>query len=730
VKNQHNPSQLLRFGLFELDAGAGTLSKNGRRIPLQPQPLRVLGFLASRGGRLITREELKHEIWNGTTFVDFEQGLNFCIRQIRIALDENADSPRFLETVPRRGYRFIAECKIVSQDASPEPPERNSLLVRATKEMGARRRYTQAAYVAGSLAFVLVVWIGIILSRRNHPHMPDPSTWVRLTHYTDSATSPALSPDGRMLAFIRGPDTFAGPGQVYVKLLPEGEPVQLTHDSLLKMSPVFSLDGSRIAYTVAIKWETWEVPTMGGEARLMLANASGLIWKDPRHLFFSEIQSGRHMGVASSTDSRTDEHWIYMPRDGSGMAHRSALSPDGRYLLIAEMDTIHGWLPCRLLPSDGSSEGRSIGILGSHCTSATWSPDGRWMYFSSDSEGSFHIWRQRFPDGKPEQVTSGPLEEEGVVFAPDGHSFVTSAGMAEGTIWLHDLNGERQISSEGFAEAPSLSRDGRKLFYLLRLHGRGHFSAGLPPVDDELWQTDLSTGQSKALLPGSAVTAFSVEPDEHRIAYSALDAQGMSHVWLAGVTRAKPPEQIPFYSSQSEDLPIFATNGDLLFRASEGSANYVYRLPHAGDKATKVTEEPIVEPQSVSPNSRWVVTQVAFPGKQTPRGVVAYPMQGGTPIHLCQMLCFVNWTADGKSLFVHLPGTTQFNELGKTYVIPIRGQKTFPPLPNAGIRSEGDLLRVPGTTVIEGMISPGPDARRYTFAKQSVHRNLYRIPAP
>jgi Tol biopolymer transport system component len=173
------------------------------------------------------------------------------------------------------------------------------------------------------------------------------------------------------------------------------------------MSPVFSPDGARIAYTIGVKWDTWEVPALGGDPELMLANASGLIWNGSGQIIFSKIQSGRHMGIVSSSENRNVEHSIYFPKDESGMAHRSVLSTDGRWLLIAEMDSVHGWLPCRVLPADGSSEGKSIGIPGSHCTSATWTTDGHWMYFSSDTGGIFHIWRQHFPDGQPQQVTSG-----------------------------------------------------------------------------------------------------------------------------------------------------------------------------------------------------------------------------------------------------------------------------------------------------------------------------------
>src|ERR1700676_292568 len=105
--NAH-PNGPVRFGSFELDAAGEQLRKDGKPLHLQPQPFRVLSLLTDRAGQLVSREELQHHLWNGDTFVDFEQGLNVCIRQIRAVLNDNADHPRFIETVPRRGYRFIA----------------------------------------------------------------------------------------------------------------------------------------------------------------------------------------------------------------------------------------------------------------------------------------------------------------------------------------------------------------------------------------------------------------------------------------------------------------------------------------------------------------------------------------------------------------------------------------------------------------------------------------------
>src|SRR5215813_1916226 len=99
-------STILRFDIFELDTAAGELRRQGDRVKLPPQPLRVLELLVRRGGEVVTRTDIRERIWSDS-FVDFEQGLNFCIRQIRDALGDTADAPRFIETLPRRGYRFL-----------------------------------------------------------------------------------------------------------------------------------------------------------------------------------------------------------------------------------------------------------------------------------------------------------------------------------------------------------------------------------------------------------------------------------------------------------------------------------------------------------------------------------------------------------------------------------------------------------------------------------------------
>ena len=137
--------QQIRFGAFTFDPATGSLNKNGTRVPLQSQPARVLALLAAQPGVIVTRDELRREVWRDT-WVDFDQGLNFCIRQIRIALDDEARRPTFVQTLPNRGYRFVAAVTPLAAATLALPPERRrSWRARVTRAAG----LTAAALIGG-----------------------------------------------------------------------------------------------------------------------------------------------------------------------------------------------------------------------------------------------------------------------------------------------------------------------------------------------------------------------------------------------------------------------------------------------------------------------------------------------------------------------------------------------------------------------------------------------------
>ena len=123
----------VRFGVFEFDADTSELRRDGVSVRLQPQPARVLALLLARAGELVTRDELRQKVWGDETFVDFERGLNFAVAQIRSALGDSASSPRFIETVPRRGYRFIAP--VLTQPANASNFHTPAIILSLTSEL-------------------------------------------------------------------------------------------------------------------------------------------------------------------------------------------------------------------------------------------------------------------------------------------------------------------------------------------------------------------------------------------------------------------------------------------------------------------------------------------------------------------------------------------------------------------------------------------------------------------
>jgi len=607
----------------------------------------------------------------------------------------------------------MADLKVTLEEIKEESD--SGKLAPAAQRPPARRPIWAAGFA--TLA-VLAAGAAVWMLRGRHTAAPRTTEWQQLTNFTDSATQPALSPDGRMIAFVRGPGAFFTRGQIYVKMLPDGEPVQLTRDGRSKMSPIFTPDGSRIAYTVAFPWDTWVVPVLGGEPRLMLANASGLHWIGPDRLLFSEIKSGYHMALVTARESRTEERDVYVPPHERGMAHRSAISPDGKWVLLSEMEN-NGWLPCRLAPFDAGSPGRRVGPQPGGCTEAAWSRDGKWMYFASDFGGAFHIWRQRLDGGAPERITSGASQEEGIALAPDGQSLITSVGQTQSEIWLHDAGGDRQVSSQGFAAAPYLSADGKRIYYV-----EAQAASWPAATAGELWMYDLDSNHGERLLPGIVIAGYAVSPDNKRLLYSIVTQGLKSEIWLAALDGRFPPRRL---SSGDDSIPRFGPNGDIIFKSSDGKVNYLYRMRGDGTGRQKLSESPIVGLNRLSPDGKWVDVLGTASGEESASARVLVPTGGGASVPLCDR-CTVAWAPDGKYFYVNLSGMPE--GLTRTYAIPLRPGSMIPPLPPGGVKSPEDLTKLPGVQIVEApsTIVPGMSPSTYVFTKSSVHRNLYRVP--
>ncbi len=716
----HNVADI-RFGLFEADLSAGELRKRGRKIPLQDQPFRVLTLLLQRPGELVSREEFQRALWPGDTFVEFDEGLNKAIQKLRQALDDSSDNPRFIETLPRKGYRFIAPVDRPAGDVQPARVDGQAVSPRA------RRLQPWHAIVAA--AAVAIVGIGLARWLRGPARPLDRPQWVQLTKFPDAVSQPALSPDGRMLGFIRGSSTFFGPGQVYVKILPDGEPSQLTHDDLLKMSPAFSPDGTRVAYSSIdqdFNWDTWTVSVLGGPPQLLMKNAGALVWTSPGQVMFSEIRLGEHMAIAASDESHLGKRDVYMPADEQGMAHRSYPSPDGKSVLVVEMED-HLWEPCRLVPMDGSSPGHMVGPPGGGCTAAAWSPDGKWMYMTTTAVGANHIWRQRFPDGAPEQITSGPTEEEGIAMAPDGRSFVTAVALQNAALWVHDARGERQVSLEGNATEPNFTPDGKKLLYRIVKEAPNEYGFYRDP--GEVRMVDLESGRSERVAPGLAALNYDVSADGRQVVMETADSNGKPRVWLASMDRSVPPRQIQNIEGK---MPKFGPDGEILFYRAERkpgmeeSNGFIYRVRTDGTAMRKALEQAVDPLWSASRDGRWIRAWVPRPGNG-PAAEQALPLDGGPTVLTGAK---IGWSSDGRSVTISSnvgKGVRQ----GRTYIVPLPPGQMFPRIPPGGFHTEEEVARLPGAHPIDVADAvPGPSPGVYAFYRGTTQRNLYRIPIP
>jgi Tol biopolymer transport system component len=635
-------------------------------------------------------------------------------------LEREPDWSALPARTPARIRRLLRQC--MSKDASQRPQDIRTVGEEIARAQGGRH-FWKLAVAAG----IAVLVLGAGLWMRNPPHPADRSRWVRITNFPDSVSQPALSPDGRMLAFVRGPDTFTAKGQIYVKILPDGEAAQLTHDDYEKMSPAFSPDGDQVAYTAvqSPSWNTWAVSVVNGQPHLWLPNASGLVWFDKRQILFSQIEGGDiHMAIVRAAENRADTRHVYAPVGDRGMAHRSYPSPDGKWALVVEMDRAI-WLPCRLVPMDGSSPGRPVGPAGARCTFAAWSPDGKWMYLNSNSGGAFHIWRQRFPDGRPEQITAGLTEEEGIAIPADGASFITAVGQRQSVIWLHDSSGDRQISVEGYSYDPKFTLDGKKLCYrILR---------GALPISDaaELQIVDLASGHADPLLRGLPVAgllgeAYDISRDGREVVATALDAEGKLRLWVSPLDRSSPPHQIP---NLEGDRVAFGEDNEIFFRRPEGNTNFVYRVHGDGSGLRKAIEQPVANLYSISADGQWLVVQL--PGTSE-WSLNAVPLAAGSPIRISGGRItqgHVSWSGDGRWLFMWV--TTNMNlSAGETYAIPLPAGRMFPEIPSGGFQSEAEIAKLPGARVIDAFAAPGPASETYAYSRETVQRNLFQIPLP
>ena len=585
-----------RFATFEVDVPTGELRKAGLRIRLQDQPFKVLVMLLERAGEVVSRDELKQRLWTDSEFGDFDQGINVAIKKIRTALGDESDNPRFIETLARRGYRFIAP--VASTSAMPVPVrEAQNPFSQVTT-----RRLPKWAYIS-AISVGLLLLAGFILLRRPHVYslglLSTPSSF-RLAPLTGSLgyeADPQFSPDGKMIAYAWSPGDKDSPPNIYVKLLGAGNARALVSGDkdTLRALPAWSPDGRFIACVRAV--------------RIPLPD-------------FSKEKNSDKESIASKLvkdrDNRKPNAAIYLiPAVGGeekklfdiGFISDLKWSPDGKWFLIGTRENKNEPVALYRYSIDGS-ERKQLTFPPANFngdTVPTFSPDGSLIAFSRNhSSGGSDIFVMPSNGGQPRQITFDAQHVHGITFTGDGKQLIFSSareGGARRALWRVAVTGGRPMRlpfGTDNADMPAIDRDGDHLAYV-QLNWSAKIWAYDIPANGE------APGEPKVLIGSRQLQVGpQYSPDGKRIAF-ASSRTGPWEIWISAADGSNPI-QLTNFGDRQTGTPRWSYDGKyIVFDARPERRSDIYSIDSQGGTPRRLTSGPYdnVVP-SFSRDGKWV----------------------------------------------------------------------------------------------------------------------------
>jgi len=601
------------------------LRRRGLKVKLQEQPLQVLTALLEHPGELVTREELRGKLWPADTFVDFDHGLNAAIRRLRDALGESAETPILVETVARRGYRFIGNVEKTAGTTSARPTPWERLPT------------TRHAVVAGLIVCALV--LSFLLYRHSvRPKAVEMTVTPAVTNLGEKYT-PALSRDGQRLAFVW--DGGVGPYfNLYVKVIGTEESLRLTKQASLDFSPVWSPDGRYIAFCRILKGATgiYIIPSLGGPERRVRNTlwddqefqeafrfAHRLSWSpDGKFLAYSDRPSRSEAAsiFLLSLDSLDVRRLTSSPRSRGDFSPE--FSPDGLTLAFAR-DT-QGVESIYVTPVSGGKEKRLTSDTKQKW-GLTWTKDGRELVFSDVG----WLWKVSLREGAPERLQFG---QDGVDPSIGGNRLVYVRHRSNKNIWKRELNSliptsaaQRLISSTRMESGPQFSADGSEIAFESTRSGAY-----------EVWlcRSDGTNLRQLTHFGPSVTGAPRWSPDGQQIAFDSRPA-GNPDIFVID-SQGSPPRKLTSEPS-SEVLPSWSRDGRWIYFASDRTGGWeVWKMPSTGGSAVRVTRQGGFAAFE-SPNGRFLY----YAKGQNVSGLWRTPINGGEEVELISSLDAGYW---------------------------------------------------------------------------------------
>lgn len=694
--------QILRFGVFQLDVRAGELHKNGVKLKLQEQPFKVLCLLLERPGELVSREEIRKRLWSADTFVDFDHGLNAAIKRLRDALGESADTPVFIETLARRGYRFIAP---VESDSAPSGIEIAATSERSKSSFS--RRWAAVALLS-SLAMGILAWV---LWRHpwRGPEVFERKLTANLSE--NSVTSAAISRDAKYLAYT---DRTG----IYLKLIRTGE----THP--IPLPPKFSVtvegwfpDGSHLLVSHGEeprKQSLWSLSVFGGSPRQLTNDGSGgSVSPGGSHIAFR--RSGVEEEVWVMRSDGTEQ--VKVAADKATWAGPPTWSPDGNRIAYVKSSEAYAARESSLEVTEWRRASvqklLSDNNLG---PSVYWLPNGRLVYTIGDEENQqgASLWmvspqQARKSEESSKRITRGIGWISGITGSDEGRILTflrekTLVSIYIGTVapdGTHLVENKRLTFDENKNDPFAWTPDSKAVLFHSDRNGTTEIFK--QAIDQPLAEGIVSSAE-QLLQPR-------VTPDGSEILYiSTPKSAGLSSpssifaVPISGGTPRLILQDANIWNVQCASLPIRLC----MYSINKGDTTETFRFDL---KSGKTSDPPQVDPMcnwSLSPDGslRAIVTDGS-------KGVIRLRSSLTGKTHELTVKGWdefhsIVWSVDGKTLLVG------WHHESDTALLRV------------ALDGTASVLLHSSNPQILGAI-PSPDGRSLAIAGTSTTRNVWQI---